>query len=80
MGYRELSGKVQPEKVIYYWKEIDLRANWDMNETFNVNQNYPYPQERVIDYEDHKLQIIQFCSNNFSMDDNLPLTKFPNGL
>ena len=36
-------GKVQPEKVIYYWKEIDLRANWDMNETFNVNQNYPYP-------------------------------------
>ena len=45
-------GKVQPEKVIYYWKEIDLRANWDMNETFNVNQNYPYPQERVIDYED----------------------------
>ena len=35
--------KVQPEKVIYYWKEIDLRANWDMNETFNVNQNYPYP-------------------------------------
>ena len=45
-------GKVQPEKVIYYWKEIDLRANWDMNETFNTNQNYPYPQERVIDYED----------------------------
>ena len=44
--------KVQPEKVIYYWKEIDLRANWDMNETFNINQNYPYPQERVIDYED----------------------------
>jgi len=33
--------KIQPEKVIYYWKEIDLRANWDMNETFNTNQNYP---------------------------------------
>ena len=45
-------GKVQPEKVIYYWKERDLRANWYMNETFNTNQNYPYPQERVIDYED----------------------------
>ena len=45
-------GKVQPEKVIYYWKEIDLRANWDINETFNVNQNYPYPQEKVIDYAD----------------------------
>ena len=33
--------KTQPEQVIYYWKEIDLRANWDMNETFNTNQNYP---------------------------------------
>jgi len=33
--------KIQPEKVIYYWKEIDLRANWDMNETFNTAQNYP---------------------------------------
>ena len=33
-------GKIQPEKIIYYWKEIDLRANWDMNETFNTNQNY----------------------------------------
>lgn len=32
--------KIQPEKVIYYWKEIDLRANWDMNEIFNTNQNY----------------------------------------
>jgi uncharacterized protein (DUF2141 family) len=33
--------KIQPEKVIYFWKEIDLRANWDMNETFNTSQNYP---------------------------------------
>ncbi len=32
--------KIQPEKIIYYWKEIDLRANWDMNETFNTSQNY----------------------------------------
>ena len=32
--------KKQPEKIIYYWKEIDLRANWDMNETFNTSQNY----------------------------------------
>ena len=32
--------KIQPEKVIYYWKEIDLRANWDMNEIFNTSQNY----------------------------------------
>ena len=33
--------KIQPEKVIYFWKEIDLRANWDMNETFNTSKNYP---------------------------------------
>ena len=33
--------KIKPEKVIYFWKEIDLRANWDMNETFNTSQNYP---------------------------------------
>ena len=33
--------KIQPEKVIYFWKEIDLRANWDINETFNTSQNYP---------------------------------------
>jgi hypothetical protein len=33
--------KIQPEKVIYYWKEIDLRANWDMNEIFNTSENYP---------------------------------------
>lgn len=37
--------KIQPEQIIYYWKEIDLRANWDMNETFNTNQNYPDLQE-----------------------------------
>ena len=37
--------KIQPEQVIYYWKEIDLRANWDMNEIFNTNQNYPDLQE-----------------------------------
>ena len=29
----------------YFWKEIDLRANWDMNETFNTSQNYPDPPE-----------------------------------
>ena len=33
--------KIQPEKVIYFWKDIELRANWDMNETFNTNRNYP---------------------------------------
>ena len=39
--------KIQPEKVIYFWKEIDLRANWDMNEIFNTNENYPDLQESV---------------------------------
>ena len=33
--------KIQPEKVIYFWKKIDVRANWDINETFNTSQNYP---------------------------------------
>lgn len=32
--------KIQPEEVIYYPFEIELRANWDLNETFNVNQKY----------------------------------------
>lgn len=40
--------KIQPEEVIYYWKEIDLRANWDMNETFNTSQNYPDPPENGV--------------------------------
>ncbi|MDC1543894.1 hypothetical protein N8479_09260, partial [Flavobacteriaceae bacterium] len=39
--------KILPEKVIYYWKEIDLRANWDINETFNTSQNYPDLPESV---------------------------------
>ncbi len=30
--------KQQPEEVLYYPTELDLRANWDLNETFNVNQ------------------------------------------
>ncbi|MDA9360724.1 hypothetical protein N9R15_02965, partial [Flavobacteriaceae bacterium] len=28
--------KIQPEEVIYMDGEIDLRANWDQNETFTV--------------------------------------------
>ena len=39
--------KIQPEPVIYFLdpltriaKKIELRANWDLNETFNVTQNY----------------------------------------
>ena len=26
--------KVQPEKVVYYPEEIDVRSNWDITETF----------------------------------------------
>jgi uncharacterized protein (DUF2141 family) len=41
--------KIQPEKVIYYWKEIDLRANWDMNEIFNTSQNYQdLPETQIV--------------------------------
>ena len=32
--------KIQPEEVIYYPFELELRANWDLNETFNTTQNY----------------------------------------
>jgi uncharacterized protein (DUF2141 family) len=53
--------KIQPEKVIYYWKEIDLRANWDMNEIFNTSQNYPDLQESatasgVLEVQDNPAQ------------------------
>ena len=41
--------KIQPEKVIYFWKDIELRANWDMNETFNTNRNYPDLPKSEID-------------------------------
>ncbi|MBL6655318.1 MAG: Ig-like domain-containing protein [Flavobacteriaceae bacterium] len=29
--------QVQPEPVYYFPTEIDVRANWDLNETFNLN-------------------------------------------
>ena len=32
--------KIQPEEVIYYPFELELRANWDLNETFNATQKY----------------------------------------
>ena len=31
---------LQPEEVIYYPFELELRANWDLNETFNTTQKY----------------------------------------
>jgi uncharacterized protein (DUF2141 family) len=32
--------KRQPEEVIYFSKEIDVRANWDVNQTFDLSQPY----------------------------------------
>ena len=29
----------QPEPVYYFPSEIDVRANWDLNETFNLNSD-----------------------------------------
>ena len=29
--------KIKPEPVYYYKDEIEVRANWDLNETFNLN-------------------------------------------
>ena len=30
--------KIQPEEVYYSNFELDIRANWDFNETFNLNE------------------------------------------
>jgi uncharacterized protein (DUF2141 family) len=30
--------KIKPERVYYFSNEIEVRANWDFNETFNLNQ------------------------------------------
>lgn len=30
--------KVKPESVYYFSKELEVRPNWDLNETFNLNQ------------------------------------------
>jgi len=30
--------RIQPEAVYYSDFELDIRANWDFNETFNLNE------------------------------------------
>ena len=30
--------KIKPENVYYFSNELEVRANWDLNETFNLNQ------------------------------------------
>ncbi|MGC6479155.1 MAG: Ig-like domain-containing protein [Flavobacteriaceae bacterium] len=37
--------KIQPERRSYYPPELELRANWDLNEQFNPFQNDPDPEE-----------------------------------
>jgi hypothetical protein len=30
--------KNQPEKVLYYPRELEVRANWELDETFTVSE------------------------------------------
>ncbi|TDD78394.1 Ig-like domain-containing protein [Flavobacterium caseinilyticum] len=40
--------KRQAEEVIYFSKEIDVRANWDVNETFDLSIPYiPEPKKKI---------------------------------
>ena len=36
MGHWKLFKKIQPEKVIYLTNELDLRANWELNESIEI--------------------------------------------
>lgn len=41
--------KRQAEEVIYYSKEIDVRANWDVNQIFDLSIPYsPEPKKKVV--------------------------------
>jgi uncharacterized protein (DUF2141 family) len=41
--------KRQAEEVIYFSKEIDVRANWDVNQTFDLSIPYsPEPKKKVV--------------------------------
>ncbi|MFV8465994.1 Ig-like domain-containing protein [Flavobacterium sp. LB1P62] len=40
--------KRQPEEVIYFSKEIDIRANWDVNQVFDLTMPYiPEPKKKT---------------------------------
>lgn len=39
--------KVQPEKVIYYPSQLEIRANWDWNETFILTETNLGPPKKV---------------------------------
>jgi uncharacterized protein (DUF2141 family) len=41
--------KRQPEEVIYFSKEIDVRANWDVEQVFDLSIPYtPEPKKKVV--------------------------------
>jgi uncharacterized protein (DUF2141 family) len=41
--------KLQPEEVIYFSKEIDVRANWDVEQVFDLSIPYtPEPKKKVV--------------------------------
>lgn len=40
--------KLQPEEIIYFSKEIDVRANWDVEQVFDLSIPYrPEPKKKV---------------------------------
>lgn len=43
--------KIQPEEVVYYPDTLELRANWEFNEIFNVGQINLRSQENATDEE-----------------------------
>jgi hypothetical protein len=45
--------KRQAEEVIYFSKEIDVRANWDVNQIFDLSIPYsPEPKKKVVKSRD----------------------------
>lgn len=44
-----LRKKIQPEVVYYYNKKLSLRANWEFEETWNLNENPPLTEQKPAD-------------------------------
>ena len=41
--------KLQPEEIIYFSKEIDVRANWDVEQVFDLSIPYtPEPKKKEV--------------------------------
>ena len=41
----------QPERILYYPTQLEVRANWSLNETFILTENDPGPVETLDDPE-----------------------------